>query len=393
MDNFYKPLVTVAILCYNNCHFLKECLDSVLEQDYPNIQLIVSDDGSENFNKETFEKYIEEHKRKNIKDSFVHTMEKNGGTPKNFNFCYKKSKGDYIKFIAADDLFYETTSLSHLVTTIIQDNGQALISRVQNFDMYLENYIQDYPCDSHWNLMRSAASDKKTFFTINSQYCLISAPSSLFSKELLDHYNGVDESYRFIEDWPLWLKMIRDGKKFTFLNRVTSIYRSGGVSTSKTNTFYYSHQIEYADVIKKECLSHPEMIRSKEDLKRIKRSERRHRFNGEKLTINNKFLFFLKYIDIYFIEACGLVNLLIGGSLNEKKRSNFITGLLIFSIFFVTDTHDLLNFFSNDPRLDTIADFLSISGSISGLFLMLLSTFSITTVGLINLVKTIKFHK
>ena len=40
------PLVSVAIITYNQKQFLQECIDSVLAQDYPNFEIVVADDGS-----------------------------------------------------------------------------------------------------------------------------------------------------------------------------------------------------------------------------------------------------------------------------------------------------------------------------------------------------------
>lgn len=59
-------MVTVAVLVYKNFNYIKDCVDSILEQNYPEIQLIISDDGSDVFDKEMIEKYIHARKRDNM---------------------------------------------------------------------------------------------------------------------------------------------------------------------------------------------------------------------------------------------------------------------------------------------------------------------------------------
>mgnify|MGYP000424525881 CR=1 FL=1 len=55
--------VSVIILTYNQMDYLYDAIKSVLNQDYPNIELIVSDDASCNFQKGMLEKFIEENKK------------------------------------------------------------------------------------------------------------------------------------------------------------------------------------------------------------------------------------------------------------------------------------------------------------------------------------------
>ena len=58
-----RPLVSVGVLVYKNFHYIKDVINSILEQDYPNIELIISDDGSPDFCAKEIENYIYGHKR------------------------------------------------------------------------------------------------------------------------------------------------------------------------------------------------------------------------------------------------------------------------------------------------------------------------------------------
>ena len=98
------PLFSVIILTYLQRHFIEECIDSVLMQDYPNIELvvcddcsadfdtqevIVSDDGSDNFPEEAVNEYIACNKSSNIKSVKIHREESNVGTVKHLNHAVK----------------------------------------------------------------------------------------------------------------------------------------------------------------------------------------------------------------------------------------------------------------------------------------------------------------
>ena len=65
------PLWSVLVFCYQNQNKLFGMLDSIFRQDYPRIQLIVSDDGSRDFDAEAVRSYIEENRGGNITDVIV----------------------------------------------------------------------------------------------------------------------------------------------------------------------------------------------------------------------------------------------------------------------------------------------------------------------------------
>ena len=339
-----KPLVTVAVLVYKNAQYLCDCLSSIFEQNYDNIQLIISDDGSPDFSCAQVEKFIRSSNAANIESYFVHTMENNGGTSKNFNYALSYAKGTYIKYIAADDLFFDENALGYLVTTAEENHGNVVIARAPNYDMYLNQHEWTYPSDKHWEMMKTGAKDPRYFFGIMSQYCLISAPATLFRTEFLRKHGGADEHYPLIEDWPLWMKMLRSGEMFTFLDRPVVIYRSGGISNGTANEKFAIHQIEYADVIRYECLPYPEAMANRAQYKRAVYSERSHRSRGELLLANSfwtKARVICRYPDVFlriFLEKC--YPLFWKGQ--KYKRELLLFSIITFTLLSITDISNLL---------------------------------------------------
>ena len=361
MENKNKPLVSVVVLSYNNIGYLQDCISSVLNQNYSNIELIVSDDGSKQFDSALVSRFIDENKKKNLVKYVVHQNEKNIGTSKNFNNALLMTEGDYVKFIAADDLFYSEDALSKLVKAALTESSNVVIARSPNYDMYLERQEWIYPSDFHWNLMKEAAADSKMFFSIMAPYCLISAPSVLYDKSFLLEMGAADENYKIIEDWPFWLKMIRLRKSFTFLNEPITVYRSGGVSNGKSNEIYAYHQIEFANVIANECLKYPENFFSKDMYKDAVRSERMHRRDGEKelaKTFSAKALIYLRYFDTYIYNLLEKIKNK-SSAVFDNKRNIAVYAIATLTIYSIIDIESLLKIYFSERIVVFIQQLIS----------------------------------
>ena len=108
-----KPLFSVVVLVYRHYEHLKTAVNSVLEQDYENIELIISDDGSSNFPARKIEEYIEQNKRENIRSVTVRCEPQNVGTVRHINHVKEYCKGQYLIFLAGDDALYNAQVLTN----------------------------------------------------------------------------------------------------------------------------------------------------------------------------------------------------------------------------------------------------------------------------------------
>ncbi len=102
MRTKYNPLVSIIIANYNNEIYLKQCLDSVLNQNYKKTEVIVVDDYSNDNSLNTLKKY-----RKNIRIIKNKKKTKHGGFNQinAYQLGFKKSKGKIIFFLDSDDYF------------------------------------------------------------------------------------------------------------------------------------------------------------------------------------------------------------------------------------------------------------------------------------------------
>lgn len=225
------PLITVNMLTYNNFIYLEQALESVFSQTYPNIELIISDDGSTNFDLE----YIEElcsRRSKNIQNINIIHHENNIGTVKNFNNGINVSKGEYLIGLSSDDIFYDNNVISNVVNFFIETGADIVTCKRLICDSEMKNELNVLPEES--DIKYLVSKDKLLYQRLcYSNY--ISGACTYYSKKIFDKYGLFDEKYNLLEDYPFYLKLAREEEKIYFYNGITVKYRLGGVSTSGIN--------------------------------------------------------------------------------------------------------------------------------------------------------------
>lgn len=108
--NEVNPLVSVIISSYNYALYLDEAIKSVLSQSYPNIELIVLDDGSVDNTREVLQKYT---------DQFYWETHENIGQSETLNKGWRMSRGEILAYLSADDVLLPeaiSTSVERLLT-------------------------------------------------------------------------------------------------------------------------------------------------------------------------------------------------------------------------------------------------------------------------------------
>ncbi|QHI72064.1 glycosyltransferase [Aminipila terrae] len=222
------PLVSVAVLTYNNQINIYRTLDSVFFQDYPNIELIISDDASRDFDEQNIIKYIEKKSQGNVRNVTINVNKTNLGTVAHANRVARLCNGEYIKFLACGDAFYERASLSRLqqFAESRTENVVVSISLVCSEELSKEYYL--FPNARRVRIIKNKAPDE--LYTVLVFSNIISSVGMLLRKQFFDT-NGFDEQYRYLEDFPLWLSLSRNGVKIPILDSITVKYGIGGNSS------------------------------------------------------------------------------------------------------------------------------------------------------------------
>ncbi|NEQ81806.1 MAG: glycosyltransferase [Moorea sp. SIO2I5] len=113
-----EPLVSIIITNYNYRHFVTQAIDSVLEQTYRNFEIIVVDDGSTDNSREAIEFYG---------DRLVTIFQENAGMKAARNAGLKKSTGEIVCFLDADDYFHKE-KLSKVVSSFLEHSEWVQVS-------------------------------------------------------------------------------------------------------------------------------------------------------------------------------------------------------------------------------------------------------------------------
>ena len=140
--NSNMPLLSVILTTYNRKNMLKKAIDSVLKQDYENIELIISDNASEDGTDIMVKEYLE-----NNKNIIYIRRETNIGTENGYKAYDDYGRGKYIFFLCDDDYLMGTTFFSHAVD--ILENNSNIIIVSGHVCMYIEGlnkYINQPYC-------------------------------------------------------------------------------------------------------------------------------------------------------------------------------------------------------------------------------------------------------
>lgn len=116
-----NPLISVIVPVYNVKHYLKKCLDSIINQSYNNLEIIIIDDGSTDGSG----KIIDDYNNNDSRIKIVH--QKNGGLSHARNVGLDMMQGEYVTFIDSDD-FVTPDYVSYLFNLIKKTNFQAKLS-------------------------------------------------------------------------------------------------------------------------------------------------------------------------------------------------------------------------------------------------------------------------
>ncbi|HOC96994.1 MAG TPA: glycosyltransferase [Candidatus Pacearchaeota archaeon] len=203
-----NDLVSIIIPCYHQAQWLKEAIESALNQTYPNIEVIVVNDGSSDNTREIAKQY-----------PIKYIEKENGGVSSARNTGIKEAKGKWVLTLDADDkidsTFVEKTiGKNDIVSTTQQTFGDE--SRL--WTPYFLNPTLDLEIENNY---------------LNC--------CSLFKREIWETIGGYDEKMKDgYEDWDFWIRAMIAGYKATIIPEPLFFYRKHGVSL--INTAIAKHQ-------------------------------------------------------------------------------------------------------------------------------------------------------
>lgn len=263
-----KIVVSVLVLTYNSEIYILETLESIRKQSYSEVELIISDDNSNDNTVSIIEEWLIKNKNRFIRVEIV-TSNINTGITKNMNRGILHCQGVFIKPIAGDDLMLENC-LEDMTSHMISNDLKVLYSRIRPFYDNKNNEIDFNNENEMYSLFE--LDTKQQYRKLLKSFSIYTIGIQ-FSRQFIVSMGLFDEKYTMMEDYPLALKITSMGYKLNFLDKYTMKYRVRPKSSrsvflkSRRNKAHYSdlRKFESDEIIPR--LKHEKMYISLYDIK------------------------------------------------------------------------------------------------------------------------------
>lgn len=254
-------LVSIVVPNLNKRPFLGQALESIFQQDYPEIEVIAIDGGSNDGSLDVFERY---------RDRFAQfRSEPDDGQANAINKGFRLARGKVVAWLNSDDLYYPN-AVSRAVAAFQQDANLDLLYGdaifVDEANRYLRSFVE-VEAYSEYRLRNC------------SDY--IMQPTTFFRRAALKDVGYLDESLHFAFDWDLWCKLARRAGAVKYVAEFMAAARI--YPETKTSSGGWSRIREIRRVIRRHSTSpwpsalwgytsaqfHSLLVREKSPLKRL----------------------------------------------------------------------------------------------------------------------------
>jgi glycosyltransferase involved in cell wall biosynthesis len=211
-----NPLFSIIIPCYNQAHFLPDCLESLLQQSFDDWEAIVVNDGSTDVTSEVTKSY----QNQDVRIKLV--VKENGGLSSARNFGIVNAIGNRFIFLDADDFFYPNC-LEKIAEVFQNSNEYTLIQ-------YGYTYVKE---DGLEILSHTNAQNKKSIIPDVFKGNLGPCHSVCISRYLVFAAGKFDETLKSVEDWDFWIRAVKSGGIQKIISQNLVYYRYAKNSMSR----------------------------------------------------------------------------------------------------------------------------------------------------------------
>ena len=201
-------MVSIIVPIYNVEVYIRECIDSILAQTYPDFELILVDDGSPDDCGSICDEYAESDRR------IIVIHKKNGGLTSARNAGLELAKGEWIMHVDGDD-WIEPDMLESLLEA----------ARVTGADLVFGDFLSDRPNEAYQKLP-SWSNDKRESMSNYMAYTMTTIWGSIAKRSLYtDHSLKSPETISYCEDFHLIVRLCHFAKKIVNVHRPFYHYR------------------------------------------------------------------------------------------------------------------------------------------------------------------------
>lgn len=182
-----KSKVSVVIPFYN-CPYIDLAVESVLAQSYPDIELIVVDDGST--------RHAE--KLAPFRDRIVYIRKTNGGTASALNLGIKAASGAYFAWLSADDMFHPDKIERQMMS----------LRQTGTFFNHTAFYYINERGERMSEVVRVQWSGRSQMIATMMQGCPVNGSSVLLDMDIFHKVGLFNEELLYTQDYDLWLRIL-----------------------------------------------------------------------------------------------------------------------------------------------------------------------------------------
>ena len=182
-----EPLVSIVTPSYNMASFLPEAIESVLSQDYPRIEYIVMDGGSEDGTVDILQRY---------KDRLQFVSQRDGGAADAINQGFRKSQGTILGWLNADDT-YRPAAVSAAVRKFLEEPQADVV------------YGEGYLVDRQGDVIRPYATQPFSRDAFRRE-CYICQPAAFFRRSAFEDAGMLNAALHSAFDYDLWIRLSKD---------------------------------------------------------------------------------------------------------------------------------------------------------------------------------------
>lgn len=214
-----RPAVSIIIPCYNAEHWVSEAIESCLNQTYPNVEIIVVDDGSTDGSLEILRRYLPRIR--------LETGPNRGGNGAR-NRGFALSSGEYIQYLDADD-YLEPEKIARQVRFLEETKADAVYG-----DWRYRRHLTDVRF-SYLDRIE-VSGDQQDILASLLSFWLVNGGAVLYRRHVVNHVGGWDETLRAAQDIDFLTSVALSGARILYQPGCHFVYRKyGPVTVSSSN--------------------------------------------------------------------------------------------------------------------------------------------------------------
>ena len=229
METENSPLVSIIVPVYNVANYIGECLDSLLNQTYRNIEIILINDGSSDESEKICKEYL-------VNDPRIkYVYQDNAGLSMARNRGIDLATGEYLTFVDSDD-YIKDYMIEVMIKAIANTGAEIALAKMTEFEkLFFDDTVIPNPVEMN--------SEKVLKAIFKEKHITTSASAKIYKKELWKDVKYPQD--KIFEDYYTIYKLIDKASKCVFVNNYVYYYRPNPSGIMKTK--FDKRKLQYFD--------------------------------------------------------------------------------------------------------------------------------------------------